>query len=469
MGRDIAEDLAEFAATSRVGVAPLCAALNDVIDTLACAAAGQGAEGVGTLTGLAADWGGKAEAGIWFAQARVPSPFAALVNGLAAHAVEFDDTHDDAILHAGITVIPAVHAAAQRRGGLSGKEFLSAVAIGVDVACRLALATEIGPGETGWLLTPLCGTFGAAAGAARALGLDAGTTLNALGLAYAQAAGNGQATIDGALAKRLQAGLAAKAGTLAAIMASIGVTGARQVFEGRRGFYAVYQRGAYDRTKILDGLGERFAVMDLSYKPYPCCRWTHAALEGALEARRQGVTADRVREVEIAVNRQAFNSTGDPIEVKRRPRNVVDAQFSIPFAVAAALVDGHVCLDHFSPASIARADLLDVANRVNISVGTDWSLELVRSVSPAKLLFRMVDGSTVETTVLRPSGGSDDPEVDRILRDKFLACAAAAGLEIGEARARLAALESIPSAEDATAVLARATSALAHPIPEAAC
>ncbi len=209
--RDLAADLAKFASGCMPDASARDATLNDLIDTLACAAAGRAADGVTHLRGLFADWGGKPEAGVWFDRLRLPAPEAAFVNGVAAHAVEFDDTHDEAIVHAGITVVPAVLAAAERRGEIGGDELLAAVVVGVDVACRLALGVTAGPGESGWLLTPLCGTFGAAAGAARALGLDFEQTLHALGLAYAQAAGNGQATIDGALAKRLQAGLAARA------------------------------------------------------------------------------------------------------------------------------------------------------------------------------------------------------------------------------------------------------------------
>ncbi|QDZ01328.1 MmgE/PrpD family protein [Nitratireductor mangrovi] len=462
MARDVAEDLAEFAS----GVADLpvqaqASALNDLIDTLACAAAGLGSGGVGEIRGIVSDWSGKPEARLWFGAEAAPAPWAALYNGLVSHAVEFDDTHDDAILHAGITVIPAVAAAAERRGNVAGSELIAGIAVGVDVACRLALATNRGPGETGWLLTPLCGTFGAAAGAARTLGLDAEQTLNALGLAYAQAAGNGQATIDGALAKRLQAGLAAKAGTLAAIMAAAGITGARQVFDGKRGFYAVYQAGDYDRSKITDGLGEQFEIKKLSFKPHPCCRWTHAALEAALAARAENVPPASLESIHVSVNRQAYNSTGDPIAVKRKPRNVVDAQFSIPFAVAAALVDGQVGLEHFTEAAIARADLLEVAAKVSVDIGDDWSCNQTRSVSPARLTLLTADGREITRTVDRPSGGPGDPNIDRILRDKFVRCCGITGLREELAAARLEALTAIGSADNAVTVLRNVTGAVA--------
>jgi 2-methylcitrate dehydratase PrpD len=431
------------------------ATLLDLIDTLACGAAGADAEGVRELLAVTKGWGGTPEAALWFSDMRVPGPAAALYNGMLSHAVEYDDTHDLGVLHAGVTVIPAVIAAAERRGRLSGADLLSAIAAGVEVACRLALATRTGPGVSGWLLTPLCGTFGAAAGAARALGLDAEQTVHAFGLAYSQVAGNGQATIDGGLSKRLQAGFAARSGLLGAVLASVGLTGARNVFEGTRGYYKVYHGGEYDRSALVDGLGDTLAVCDLSYKPYPCCRWTHAALEAAMDLRKRGVTPDKVARIEVAVNRQAYMSTGQPLADKQRPANVVTSQFSIPYAVSLAFNQGKVGLDDFKPKAITRPHIVSLAERVNVTAVDNWSTSGSRGISPARVSVTMLDGQQVESEVLVPTGTGRDSGTSDLIRRKLIDCCAHGGIAADAASSLLSALDALPSTEDAVPLFRR--------------
>ncbi|MDQ8728194.1 MmgE/PrpD family protein [Bradyrhizobium sp. LHD-71] len=457
MANDAAAVLADFTATFDVtrDAAFTEATLLDLIDTLACGAAGADAEGVRELLSVTRDWGGKAEAALWFTGLRMPGPAAALYNGMLSHAVEYDDTHDLGVLHAGVTVIPAVIAAAERRERLSGAELLSAIATGVEVACRLALATRIGPGVSGWLLTPLCGTFGAAAGAARALGLDAERTVHAFGLAYAQVAGNGQATIDGGLSKRMQAGFAARSGLLGAVLASAGLTGARNVFEGTRGYYKVYHRGEYDRSALVDGLGEKLAVGDLSYKPYPCCRWTHAALEAAMDLRKRGVLPEKVARIDVAVNHQAYMSTGQPLADKQRPANVVTSQFSIPYAVSLAFNQGRVGLDDFKPNAIARPHIVALAERVSVGAIDDWSASGSRGISPARVSVMMHDGQHVESEVLVPTGTGRDSGTSGLIRRKLIDCCGHGGIATAAASSLLAELDALPSTADAVPLFNR--------------
>jgi 2-methylcitrate dehydratase PrpD len=451
MAEDAAAVLARFATTFEVtrDAEATEATLLDLIDTLACGAAGTDAEGVRELLSITKAWGGVSEAALWFSGARVPGPGAALYNGTLSHAVEYDDTHDLGVLHAGVTVIPAVAAAVERRGHVSGAEVLSAIAVGVEVAVRLALATRTGPGVSGWLLTPLCGTFGAAAGAARALGLNAEQTVHAFGLAYSQVAGNGQATIDGGLSKRMQAGFAARSGLLGAVFASVGLTGARNVFEGTRGYYKVYHGGEYDRAALVEGLGDKLAVGDLSYKPYPCCRWTHAALEAAMDLRKRGATPDKVSRVEVAVNRQAYMSTGQPLADKQRPANVVTSQFSIPYTVSLALNQGKVGLDDFKPRAIARPHIVALAERVNVTPVDSWSASGSRGISPARVSVTMHDGQQMESEVLVPTGTGRDSGTSDLIRRKLIDCCSHGGIAAPEATSLLAALDALPLMADA--------------------
>lgn len=183
------------------------AAKKDLLDTLGAAIAGSSAAGGREVAELAAEWGGAAQSTVWVYGQRVPAHHAALANGDMAHALDFDDTHDRAILHAGVTTIPALLAAAEHASALgrpvSGKTALAALVTSIDLKARMGLAIRRGPGDTGWIYTPLLGFFAAAAAAARAYGLDEERTLHALGIAYAQASGNNQCVPDAALTKRL--------------------------------------------------------------------------------------------------------------------------------------------------------------------------------------------------------------------------------------------------------------------------
>ena len=234
-----------------------------------------GARGVAEARELAVEWGGAPQATILAFGDKVPAHHAAWVNGTMAHARDYDDTHDAAVLHAGVSVVPAALAAAELRSGARGSDFIAGVAAGLETICRLGVATRIGIIESGWIYTPLFGYFAATVAAGRVLGLDVTQMVNALGIVYSQVAGNHQVTRDGALTKRMQPGFAAQAALVSVQLAQRGVRGAQATFEGVDGFLRVYLRDRCDRDALREGLGERYEFTELSYKPYPCCRFNH--------------------------------------------------------------------------------------------------------------------------------------------------------------------------------------------------
>jgi 2-methylcitrate dehydratase PrpD len=242
----------------------LAAAKANVFDTLACAAAGSSAPGVAEVRGLVLAWGGAPQAATLVFGDRIPAHHAAWVNGTMAHARDYDDTHDAAVLHAGVSVVPAALAAADLAGGASGADFVAGVAAGLETICRLGVATRIGIIESGYMYTALFGHFAATVAASRVLGLDAAATVNALGIVYSQAAGNHQVTRDAALTKRMQPGFAAMAALLSVQLSRTGVRGAQAVFEGVDGFLRVYLHDRCDREALRDGLGRRWAFESLS-------------------------------------------------------------------------------------------------------------------------------------------------------------------------------------------------------------
>ena len=407
-GDDFAAVLARFACRTSIAdlPAPVIAATKaNIFDTLACAAAGSSAPAVGDTRGLAIEWGGAPQATILAFGDKVPAHHAAWVNGTMAHARDYDDTHDAAVLHAGVSVIPAALAAAELRGGVRGAEFIAAAVAGLETICRLGVATRIGIIESGFIYTPLFGHFAATVAAGRVLGLDVAQMVNALGIAYSQVAGNHQVTRDGALTKRMQPGFAAQSALVSVQLARRGVRGAQATFEGVDGFLRVYLRDRCDRDALRDRLGERYEFVELSYKPYPCCRFNHTAIDAALTLRASAdFRPERIRRIRAAVNRQAFEAVCTPVDVRKAPRTVVHAQFSIPFTVATALVDGSVRLDHFDEASLRREDILALAQRVEAVVDEDIEREWSRNISPTELTIELDDGTTKRIRVDWPLG-----------------------------------------------------------------
>jgi 2-methylcitrate dehydratase PrpD len=273
---------------------------------------------------------------------------AALVNGCLAHSLDFDDTHAEGSLHPGATVIPAALAAAEL-DGRTGASTLEGIVAGYEVACRLALAL---PGAAhyarGFHPSSTCGAFGAAAAAARVFGLDAAGTSSALGIALSQSAGTLQFLENGAWTKRFQVGWAAMAGLSAAVLARSGFKGAEQAVEGRYGFLQTYAP-APNAERATEHLGGRFELMATAVKPYPSCRYGHAGIDAALALRREHeIDPAQIETVIYGLSRAGLRLIGEPAEQKSEPRNIVDAQFSAPFVLSAALATGRMDWDSYA-------------------------------------------------------------------------------------------------------------------------
>lgn len=394
---DFAAELSRFSCASNFDTLSdeaIAAVKVNLFDTLACAVAGSSAAAVAEVRDLVTTWGGAPQATVLVFGDQLPAHHAAWLNGTMAHARDYDDTHDAAVLHAGVSVVPAALAAADLAGGVSGTDLIVAVAVGLEAISRLGIATTIGIVESGFMYTSLFGHFAATLAAARVLGLDQAQTVNALGIAYSQVAGNHQVTRDAALTKRMQPGFAAMAALVSVQLAQRGIRGAQATFDGADGFLRVYLRDRCDRAALRDKLGHRFDFLGLSYKPYPCCRFNHTTIEAVLQLRdRTGLQATEVRRVRVGLTHQAYQAVCTPVEVRRAPRTIVQAQFSIPYAVACALVDGSVGLQHFTDAALARPDLLALAHKVETHVDESIEKAFSRNVTPAHVCIDMQDGS----------------------------------------------------------------------------
>lgn len=446
---------AEFSAVSAglelEDLAPevLDAAKANIFDTMACATAGISAVGVRDLAGLVADWGGKPEASVWCTDIRVPAPMAAWVNGMMSHARDFDDTHDAAVLHAGVSVIPAAVAAAELTPEATGADLVAGVAVGLELISRLGLATTVGIIESGYMYTSLFGHFAATAAAARVMRLDPDQTRNALGIAYSQAAGNHQVTRDAALTKRIQPGFAAKTGLISVAMSRLGLRGVQNTFEGTDGLFRTYFHRRYDPERLRRGLGETFDFAQLSYKPYPCCRFNHTAIDAALALRSElGGDVSDIQAIRVRVNNQAYEAVCTPPEMRRNPKTIVQAQFSIPYTVACALVTGGVDLTDLSDEALSRPEVLALAARTECAVDPGIEAEWGRGVSPAHVEI-VTSRGTVSRRVDDPKGHFRNAMSRADFDAKMAGCLRASGLDwpagtVQEFRSAVDRLELLP-------------------------
>jgi 2-methylcitrate dehydratase PrpD len=453
MNSDPALILAQHVCQTRFSDLPsavVVASKRDILDTLGAVLGGSVAPGIATLAGLVTHWGGRAESSLILLGGKVPAPQAALVNASMGHALDFDDTFDrGGNIHPGVSVLAANLAVAERLGGVSGRDLVLAVTLGLDVSCRLALAATV---DRGWHRTAAIGIFGATAAAGKLLGLDAEQLRNAFGIAYSQAAGNRQCIVDGALTKRLQAGQAASSAVLSVLLAQEQFTGAQQVFAGRYGFFPMYQPDGYDLESITADLGTHFRGTEVSFKPYPCGRGNHAALDAAraLYQRLDLGTAQAgagIAEVMVATDARTYAEQFAPGTTKRRPMHVVEAQFSLPFLIATALALGRVGIGDV--ARVDNAAVLALADRQQGAIQPD------APAGWARITVRRTDGRSASQETIAPSGSPEYPLSDAQLAAKFRDCAAHAVRPIAPdvVERALSLIQHVDEVSDATEVV----------------
>jgi 2-methylcitrate dehydratase PrpD len=261
------------------------------------------------------------------------------------------------------------------------------------------------------------GVFGAAAAAGKLLRLTPEQVLAAFGIAYSHAAGNRQCILDGALTKRMQAGQAASAGVFSAVLAQTGFTGARNIFNGRFGFFELYQPDGYDASVLLCDLGTAFRGEALSYKPYPCGRPLHAAIDAALAARArlQVERADDIAAVTIEVDPAGHGDQFERAPAKRRPSQVVEAQFAQPFLVATALVHGKI--------GIAEVDGLGDPAVLSLSDRITGVAREGRRKGSLSITVTRTDGRSITVQATDPIGSPEKPLTDAQFEAKFRDCA----------------------------------------------
>ncbi len=401
--------------------AAVAAVKKEVLDSLATALGGSSKEGIRELVDMVKEWGGREQSTVIAYGFKCPAPNAAQVNATMIHALDYDDGHPVALVHIGCTAVSTCFAVAERMGKVSGQEFITALALGADFLARLGLASRPGSSliTSGWHPTALYGYLGAAAMAGRIMGLDEERMVNALGIAYHQCAGNTQCGTDGALTKRMGPGMAARGGITAALMAERGITGARNILEGKAGMFSLYHGGDYDPRILTADLGKRFEGVNIGYKAYPCCGFTHPFIDATLSLISQhDIKAGQVREIRVCGGESAYGLCAPD---KFTPRTVVDAQFSVPWTVATTLLKGKVTVENFTEKAIKNKAVLRTARKITARLEPDMNRH---GVGPGRVTIVMKDGAEYTEEVEHFLGSMERPMTYEDCAAKFRECAA---------------------------------------------
>jgi 2-methylcitrate dehydratase PrpD len=400
--------LAEFIAASRWQDIPpevRREGVRGLLNYVGCALGGCGDEAIGLAIRVLGPTFGRGEAGVIGRSERCDVLNAAFLNAASANVLEFDDTHLPTVMHPAAPVAPGIFALAEARGA-SGVELLHAFILGVEASCRVGNAVMPHHYRRGAHITATCGIFGAAAAAAKLLGLDAVRTNWALGHAATQSAGLVESL--GSMSKSVGVGNSARNGLAGALFAQAGFTAAESAIEGKYGFAKVAS-DTVDLAKLTDGLGTKWEILANACKPYPCGVVLFPVIDACLELRKRiEVTACEIRHIVVR---------GHPLLRERTDRPVVDngreAKVSLQHAVAAALLHGAGGLAQFTDAAVKEPAVLALRARV---VAED---DAAIPVESAYVAVELPDGSRIEETVRHGRGTPGRPMSDLELDAKI--------------------------------------------------
>ncbi|NWF91487.1 MAG: MmgE/PrpD family protein [Syntrophaceae bacterium] len=382
-----------------------------LLDWLGSAYAGKGLPPVQMMRKVVRSLGGTPEATSIPDGVRTSCLLASLVNGASSHIVEMDDLHRESILHPAAAILPAVLAAGERER-VSGKDLIVAISVGYEVGIRVALG--VGPSHYRfWHTTATCGTFGAAAGAAKVMQLNEDQFAWAIGSAGTQAAGLWEFLKESAMSKQLHPGKAAMNGLLAALLAKEGFTGARRILEGEKGFFRATSQD-FDEKKCIADLGKVFHSERNSIKYHASCGHTHSAIDAALLATGgKPLLPDDVETVDLWIYQAAVDLLG-----KIEPKTPYLAKFSLPFCVATALRYGHVQPGDFTSAKLEDKDLRRLMEKIKVASDPDLS-RTYPGKWPAHVRITLKDGKRLDGVNEYPKGDPENPLSEQELITKF--------------------------------------------------
>lgn len=449
--------LAEFTVKTSLGDCPpaaLALTRRAALDTVGCMLAGAAEPCARIVRQVARAEGGIALCTVLGSALRTSPTWAALANGVAGHAHDFDDTNFALLGHPSVPLLAALLAGAEAEMK-NGADVALGYVIGFEVSVALGAAINPDHYTRGWHATASIGTVGCAAAAARVLGLDAEQTRHALGVAVSLASGLKENF--GSMTKPYHAGHAARNGVFAAMMAREGFTASATALEGKQGYLAAFGGGSAGALEaVLDGLGRRWQILEsgIAVKPYPSCALTHSAIDALLDLRaKHQLTPAQIAEVEVGVN-----AVVPDVLAHAKPATALERKFSMQFCAAAALVDGGVSIASFEDGPVRDPALRELMGRVNMVVDPTLPHELTQHAW-TRVRLRLADGRAIEEKPRGAQGHPDQPLSMDSLRAKFLGCAERA-IPRGEAEAVAEQIEHLEDIPDIRALTSRLAGAL---------
>lgn len=448
-GLSISERLADWL----VGLDPAAvpadandAALNTTIDIIGLCLAAR--ENDYTKAALAA-WDSNGPCTV-FGVGQTRDPYgAALINGTASHGEDFDNTFEGCPVHSGAVIVPAILALAESEG-IEGKRSVAAMAVGIELMCRLGLVADKSVHTAGFHPTAILGTMAAAAASGVMLGLDRRQFVDALGVAGSMASGIIEYLSDGSWTKRMHPGWAAQAGIRAARMGQAGFRGPRTVFEGEHGLFKAFGPSITpDFSHLVDGLGSTWQAGNVAFKPYACGTMTQPYIDCAIALRDDGVRAEDIAEIVCETAHGTVHRLWEPLKLKQQPPNGYAAKFSTPYCVAVGLIDGAGGLQQFTDERVADPQILALAGRVRYEIDPDNEYPLNYT---GHLRALLKDGRTVEKRQPTLRGGVRQPMDRDELIAKYRMNASYGGIEKGKSDAVLEAILSLATTGSASKI-----------------
>jgi len=420
-------------------------ARDEVLDTIGCAIGGANDTGCPMILELVREWGGRGESTVLAHGLKIPSHNAALVNAVMARSFDYgivDMCVEGEVrpAHIGETVVPVALAVAEPKA-LGGRELLTALILGEDVASRMMAASNSGGG---WDTTGTVNTFGATAAAGKLWGLDERQWLHAFGIALNQVGGTVQSLMDRMHAFKLGQGLSAQRGIFSVRLASQGFTALHDPLVGKGGYFDLYSPD-YNPAVLTRHLGQKYYT-EVTFKPYPSCRGTHAAVEGALAiAAKNHIPAGDIDEVAVIVSTRSFPPIlREPFTLGEVPH--VNAIFSLQYTVASALLRGGARPEHFTEAAIRDPRVVELIRKVKVTT-EEFPGE---SFLAATVRVKMKDGRGFAEHVNVPKGNElEHPMTREEKRAKFLDNVRFSGrVNMKKAAKALAMLENLENVKD---------------------
>ncbi len=387
------------------------AAKTFLLDSIGVGIAGSDGPWVKELIATVAKWGTGNDSRLFVHGARLPAPSAAIVNAYQIHCLEFDCVNEDAVIHPMATILGAIMAEADRSGGISGKDFLTAIVVGIDSSCVLGLSSK---SPMRFFRPSTAGAFGATAAVAKLRKFSEETLINAYGATYGQISGTLAPHREGSPVLGMQIGFCARGAISACDLAEAGLMGPKDVITGMYGYLPLYE-GEYDHEPVFASLGKVWQVANISHKPFPSGRLTHGVIDGIQQLiKSHGLKAEQVDRMVAKVPPLAWRLTGRPDIPDPEPNY---AKLCIPFVAATALLNGgDVDVQHFKGDWLTNAKVHDLAGRV-VAIQDDNPLQ--NKVAPQRLEVYLKDGKMLAVDMPEIFGHPKNPLTAQQNLDKF--------------------------------------------------